>query len=97
MGPHGTGMHLITPTGLGAVDAAWAPNGSKIAFWAHCCDPQTEATEHGLRPSYSPQGDMIVFERDAADFSTSDIMIVAANGGAPTLIRTGQPEPGDSG
>jgi hypothetical protein len=50
-------------------------------------------TEHDLRPSYSPQGDMIVFERDAADFSTSDIMVVPAGGGAATLIRANADSP----
>jgi Tol biopolymer transport system component len=36
----GKGIRLITPTGLGAVDADWAPDGSRIAFWTHCCNPQ---------------------------------------------------------
>jgi TolB protein len=111
MGAHGTGIHLITPTGLGAVDADWAPNGSKIAFWTHCCDPQEEAidtmnpdgsgitqltfpgSEHDLRPSYSPQGDEIAFQRDAPDFSTSDIWTVPAGGGAPTMIRSNAGDP----
>jgi Tol biopolymer transport system component len=106
MSPHGTGIHLITPTALGAVDADWAPDGSKIAFWSHCCDPQPEAintmnpdgsgitqltspgASHDLRPSYSPQGDMIVFERDVPDFSTSDIETIPAGGGTPTVIAT---------
>jgi Tol biopolymer transport system component len=106
MSAHGTGIHLITPTALGAVDADWAPDGSKIAFWSHCCDPQPEAintmnpdgsgitqltspgTSHDLRPSYSPQGDMIVFERDVPDFSTSDIETIPAGGGTPTVIAT---------
>ena len=43
MGAHGNGIHLVTPTGLGAVNADWSPNGSKIVFWTHCCDPQEEA------------------------------------------------------
>lgn len=104
MGAHGTGIHLITPTDLGAVDADWAPDGSKIAFWTHCCTalPETidtmnpdgsgitaltsPGTSHDLRPSYSPQGDMIVFERDATDFSTSDIETIPAGGGTPTII-----------
>jgi Tol biopolymer transport system component len=45
MGAHGTNIHLITPTALEAVDADWAPNGSKIAFWTHCCNPEEEAIE----------------------------------------------------
>jgi Tol biopolymer transport system component len=43
---------------------------------------------HDLRPSYSPQGDMIVFERDVPDFSTSDIETIPAGGGTPTVIAT---------
>jgi Tol biopolymer transport system component len=106
MSAHGTGIHLITPTALGAVDADWAPNGSKIAFWSHCCDANPEAintmnsdgsgittltspgTSHDLRPDFSPQGDMIVFERDTPDFSTSDIETIPAGGGTPTVIAT---------
>jgi Tol biopolymer transport system component len=45
MSAHGTGIHLISPTALGAVDADWAPNGSKIAFWTHCCDTQTSTID----------------------------------------------------
>jgi TolB protein len=45
MGAHGTGIHLITPTALGAVNADWAPDGSKIAFYTHCCDPQTSTID----------------------------------------------------
>ena len=31
---------------------------------------------HDFHPSWSPQGDAIVFERDAPDFSSSGIFIV---------------------
>lgn len=104
MSAHGTGIHLITPTALGATDADWSPDGSKLAFWSHCCTAEPETidtmnpdgsgitpltspgTSHDLRPSYSPQGDMIVFERDATDFSTSDIETIPAGGGTPTII-----------
>ena len=103
MSAHGTGIRLITPTALGAVDADWAPNGSKIVFWSHCCDPQpstintmnpdgsdiTSLTNPGpnagdIRPNYSPQGDMIVFEHDAAGGST--IETIPAGGGTPTVV-----------
>jgi len=111
MGAHGTGIHLITPTALGATDADWAPNGSKIAFWTHCCDTQTSTidtmnpdgsgvttltspgTSHDFTPSYSPQGDMLVFERDAPDFSTSDIETIPAGGGNPTVVVTDAASP----
>jgi Tol biopolymer transport system component len=106
MKAHGAGITLITPTALGATDADWAPNGTKLVFWTHCCDPQTATIDtmnadgsgitqltfpspsSDVRPSYSPQGDMIVFERDAPDFSTSDIETIPAGGGTPTVIAT---------
>jgi Tol biopolymer transport system component len=106
MGSHGAGIRLITPTALGAAAADWSPDGQKIAFLTHCCDPQistidtmnpdgtgiTQLTSpspsHDFGPSYSPHGDMIVFERDAPDFSTSDIETIPAGGGTPTVIAT---------
>lgn len=42
---HGGGIQLITPTGLGATDADWLPNGTKIVFWTHCCDAETSAID----------------------------------------------------
>src|SRR5262249_31640067 len=102
---HGTGIHLITPTALGAVDADWAPGGSKIVFWSHCCDPRTStintmnpdggsitsltnpgANAGDIRPNYSPQGDMIVFERDSN--GSSSIETIPAGGGTPTVVAT---------
>jgi Tol biopolymer transport system component len=35
---------------------------------------------HDFHPSWSPQGDAIVFERDAPDFSSSGIFIMRADG-----------------
>jgi Tol biopolymer transport system component len=105
MGVKGTGIHLITPTALGAVDADWAPDGSKIVFWSHCCDPQpatintmnpdgsgiSSLTNPGpnagaIRPNYSPQADMIVFERDSN--GSSDIETIPAGGGTPTVLAS---------
>jgi TolB protein len=37
MDVHGSKLRLITPTELEAVDADWAPDGSKLAFWGPCC------------------------------------------------------------
>lgn len=52
MGARGTGIHLITPTALGGVDPDWAPDGSRIAFTTHCCDPQN-ATIDTMNPDGS--------------------------------------------
>src|SRR5262249_5804669 len=38
------------------------------------------AGPHDFSPSWSPQGDAIVFERDAPDFSSSSIVIMKADG-----------------
>jgi Tol biopolymer transport system component len=108
MGSHGTNIHLITPTALGAVDADWAPDGSNMVFWTHCCNPEPSAIavvnadgsglqqltvppspSEDIRPSYSPQGDQIAFQRDSFALSTSTIMIMPAGGGTPTPIHSG--------
>jgi len=34
---HGSKLQLITPTALEAVDADWAPDSSRLAFWGPCC------------------------------------------------------------
>jgi len=45
------------------------------------------AGPHDFSPSWSPQGDAIVFERDAPDFSSSSIVIMKADGsGSKNLI-----------
>lgn len=41
---------------------------------------------HDYHPSWSPQGDAIVFERDSADFSDSGLFIVRADGSRPTRL-----------
>jgi Tol biopolymer transport system component len=50
------------------------------------------AGPHDFHPSWSPQGDAIVFERDAPDLSSSAIFIMKADGSGPTkLISLGPP------
>ena len=46
---------------------------------------------HDFHPSWSPQGDAIVFERDAPDFSNSGIFIVKSDGsGSKKIISLGR-------
>jgi Tol biopolymer transport system component len=40
MNSHGTGVRRITPTGLQALDPDWSPDGTEIAVWSNCCNPQ---------------------------------------------------------
>lgn len=95
---HGSKFQLITPTALEAVDADWAPDGSKLAFSGPCCTSApstiwtirpdgTDLTQltfgtSDIRPSFSPAGDRIAFE----DFSSASVYTVPAGGGAPTLL-----------
>lgn len=102
---HGGSIQLITPTALGAVDADWSPDGSKLVFWTQCCGGGPSAIDtinpdgsgltqlispppsgQILRPSYSPQGDTIVFTRFTDQ--GSDIETIPADGGTPTVAAT---------
>ena len=51
---------------------------------------------HDYHPSWSPQGDAIVFERDAPDFSSSGIFIMKADGSRPTKVLTLSVKPAHS-
>jgi Tol biopolymer transport system component len=99
---HGSKVQLITPTALEAVDADWAPDGSKLAFWGPCCTsaPSTIWTirpdgsdltqltfgTSDIKPSFAPAGDRIAFERFGA--GSSSIYTMPAGGGTPTLLVT---------
>ena len=49
------------------------------------------AGSHDFFPSWSPQGDAIVFERDAPDFSSSSIVIMKADGSSSKKLLTLRP------
>jgi Tol biopolymer transport system component len=51
---------------------------------------------HDYHPSWSPQGDAIVFERDAPDFSSFGIFIMKADGSHPTQARSLSGKPAHS-
>jgi Tol biopolymer transport system component len=93
----------ITPVPLSGRQPDWSPDGRRIAFSTHCCNPQNEeiwvtnvegkglrrltsngndyfSGPHDFHPSWSPQGNAIVFERDAADFSSSGIFVIRHDG-----------------
>jgi len=102
----------LTPAELSARLPDWSPDGKKIAFSTHCCNPQNEeiwsvnpdggglqltkngndcfAGPHDSFPSWSPEGDAIVFERDAPDLSSSAIFVMKADGsGCKKLMSLG--------
>jgi Tol biopolymer transport system component len=49
------------------------------------------AGPHDFHPSWSPQGDAIVFERDAPDFASSSIVIMKADGSSSRKLLTLRP------
>jgi Tol biopolymer transport system component len=40
MNADGSNAHPLTPPELGAADPDWSPDGSKLVFTTHCCDPE---------------------------------------------------------
>lgn len=44
MDADGSNVHLVTPPKLGGFLASWAPDGSRLAFTTHCCDPRNSTT-----------------------------------------------------
>jgi Tol biopolymer transport system component len=49
--------------------------------------------QHDFGPSFSPAGDLIVFERDVRDFSTGDVYVMNPDGSGLTLIQHDAFEP----
>jgi Tol biopolymer transport system component len=109
MDVHGNKLRLITPTALGAVDADWAPDGSKLAFWSSCCvsGPETIWT---IRPdgtgltqltSGSDGNDIRPSFAPAGDRiaferfapDSSSIYTIPAGGGSPALLVDDAAEP----
>jgi TolB protein len=101
----------VTPVPFSARQPDWSPDGRRIAFSTHCCNPQNEEIwvrnvegeglhrltnngndyptgPHDFHPSWSPQGNAIVFERDAPDFSSSGIFIMRADGSGCRRLMT---------
>jgi TolB protein len=97
-------FRLLTPPAIGARRPDWSPDGKKIAFHAHCCNPQNptitvinadgtglhelthngtdfDAGPHDFDPSWSPEGDAIVFERQTPD--SAGIFVLKVGGNAP--------------
>ena len=40
MNADGSDLHRLTPPALGGFDVDWSPDGSKLVFATHCCNPQ---------------------------------------------------------
>jgi TolB protein len=102
MGPRGQNVRLITPTALEAVDADWAPDGSKLVFWGPCC-VSAAATLWTIRPDGTgltqltdgtDGNDIRPSYAPAGDRiaferfsqSSSGVYTLPAGGGAPTLL-----------
>jgi len=100
-------FQLLTPPAISARRPDWSPDGKKIAFQTHCCNPQNptiavinadgtglrelthngndfDAGPHDFNPSWSPEGDAIVFERQTPD--SAGIFVIKADGNAPAQI-----------
>jgi hypothetical protein len=77
--------HMLSPLNA----AVWTirPDGSGLQQLTF------PGASHDLVPSYSPRGDRIAFERDAADFSTRTVMTALATGGSPTMIQSDAGDP----
>ena len=107
------GSHLrpLTPAAIIASRPSWSPDGNRIAFETHCCNPENQeiwvvdrdgddlralthnghdyfAGPHDFDPSWSPDGNFIVFQRDAPDFSSAGLWILSIDGHFARQIAT---------
>jgi TolB protein len=102
MDVRGGKFQLITPTALEAVDADWAPDGSKLVFWGPCCVSATD-TLWTVRPDGTDL-EQITTGSDGNDIRPSfapagdriaferfadggsSVYTMPAGGGTPTLL-----------
>ncbi len=40
MNANGSNIRQLTPAAIEAIQPDWSPDGTKVAFWVNCCDPQ---------------------------------------------------------
>ena len=107
----GSHLRTLTPAALTGVRPTWSPDGDRIAFHSHCCNPENQeiwvvdrdgdglhalthngheylSGPHDFDPSWSPDGNFIVFQRDAPDFSSGGLWILSLDGHFTRQIAT---------
>jgi Tol biopolymer transport system component len=97
MNPNGSGKRNLTPAGWYSADSQdWSPDGRKIAFMGRPSTPppgifvmnadgseRRRLTQDGRNPAWSPDGQMIAFNRD------DELYVMNADGsGKRRLLRT---------
>jgi Tol biopolymer transport system component len=114
MDANGSKLRTLTPAAISATRPTWSPDGSRMAFHTHCCNPQNQeiwlvkpdgsdlhalthnghdyaAGFHDSNPSWSPDGQEIVFQRFLPDFSEVGIWIIDVNGHEAKILSLGKP------
>jgi len=107
----GSHLRTLTPAAISGYRPNWSPDGSRLAFGTHCCNPENQeiwvvdrdgddlhalthnghqyfAGPHDFDPSWSPDGNFIVFERAAPDFSSVGLWILSLDGHFTRQIAT---------